>query len=79
MPITALTHEDCLENGGPTACSGEVLFRESLTGTGTRIERCDRHWEARLVKEDEIRNRYPEQAPRDFDPAYAGERWDDDY
>jgi hypothetical protein len=25
------------------------------------------------------RARYPVHAPADFDPTYAGERWDDDY
>ena len=33
---------------------------------------------ARLDREDEIRRRYPQHQPADFDPTYAGERWDED-
>jgi hypothetical protein len=72
-----LTHEDCLEHGnGP--CSGTTEYRESLTGTGTRIPRCDRHWDARLRREDDYRTEFPDSpiAPHWFDPAAAGESWD---
>lgn len=68
---------ECLEHGPD--CSGVVEYRPSLSGTGMAIERCDFHWEKRLEKEDEIQERYPYNAPSDFDPSYAGERWDDDY
>lgn len=60
-------------------CNGETLPRMSLSGTGKPIVRCDTHWGLRLQLEDEINRRYPTQAPADFDPMYAGERWDDDY
>jgi len=50
-----------------------------LSATGKSFPRCDRHWEIRLDKQDEIYKRYPRQAPRDFDPLDAGERWDEDY
>lgn len=64
------------EAGEP--CTGRVELRESLSGTGTPIPRCDGHWSARLDREEEWRRRYPEQRPTDFDPLMAGERWDED-
>jgi hypothetical protein len=66
----------CLD--GPDGCQGEVCYREPLSGTGRSFPRCEIHWEKRLQTQQEIRERYPEQAPADFDPAYAGERWDED-
>lgn len=71
------TERECLDlHRGE--CHGPVELRESLTGTGTRIPRCGKHWEDRLELEDQIRERYPEQRPDDFDPLYAGERWNED-
>lgn len=62
-------------------CAGTVELRESLSGTGTMISRCDLHYEERLRKEEEHRQVYPDSSspPAWFDPAAAGERWDDDY
>jgi hypothetical protein len=68
---------DCID--GPDECKGQTLYRESLSGTGTPIPRCDKHWHKRLDLQDEINQRYPEHAPSDFDPSYAGESWDEDY
>ena len=68
---------ECME--ASTECAGEVHYRMSLSGSGMSYPRCDHHWDVRLDREQEIRNRYPYHAPSDFDPAYAGERWDDDY
>ena len=59
-------------------CSGSVEYRESLSGTGTPIPRCDAHWSKRLDEQQRINERYPQRAPADFDPLYAGERWDED-
>ena len=39
---------------------------------------CDRHWEKFVWTMQEIESRYPKQQPADFDPTYAGERWDED-
>lgn len=61
------------------ACRGEVEYRPSLSGTGTPIPRCDFHWHRRCDLQDEINQRYPTLQPSDFDPGYAGERWDDEY
>jgi hypothetical protein len=74
-----LTHDDCLD--GPTDCEGPVEYRMALSGTGKPFPRCDKHWDERLDKQDEINQRYPDSpvAPADFDPAYAGEHWDEDY
>jgi hypothetical protein len=62
-------------------CAGATEYRESLSGTGTPIARCDKHWRRRLDKQDEINRRYApfsDVPPAGFDPAYAGERWEDD-
>jgi hypothetical protein len=47
-----------------------------------RFPRCEKHYVEYAERMDavhaETRRRYPRSAPADFDPAYAGERWDDD-
>lgn len=61
-------------------CSGEVDYREPLSGTGQSYPRCDHHWEVRLVEQDRIERTYPRLQPADFDPSYAGEAWsEEDY
>ena len=61
------------------SCEGDIEWRYPLSATGRSFLRCDRHWDMRLQAEEEIKRRYPEQQPADFDPMYAGERWDEDY
>lgn len=61
------------------ACTGTVELRMPLTETGESFARCDGHWSERLDKQQEINERYPVNAPSDFDPMYAGEHWDEDY
>lgn len=68
---------ECLESGDE--CDGAVEYRMALSGTGRPFPRCDKHWGERLEKQEQINARYPHNAPSDFDPSYAGERWDDDY
>lgn len=70
---------ECLEDYGLGTCSGAVAWRPSLSGTGTLIARCDGHWATRLEVQAEIDARYPVLPPADFDPSYAGERWEEDY
>ena len=71
---------ECLdENPLLGACKGPIEYRESLSGTGISYPRCDFHWDMRLDRQDQINGRYPYHQPADFDPTYAGERWDDDY
>lgn len=62
-------------------CEGETHPRESLSGTGTMIERCDKHWDERLKSHSEHLKVYPDSpiAPNWFDESLAGERWDDEY
>jgi hypothetical protein len=56
-----------------------VEYRASLSGTGTPIARCDKHWSKRLDRQEEIRKDYPDSPvpPSWFDPSYAGESWDE--
>jgi len=70
---------ECLDSGDERRpCSGEVEYRMPLSATGRSFPRCEAHWTRRLDKQSEIDRRYPYHAPSDFDPAYAGERWDED-
>jgi len=68
-------NRECLNelSGG---CNGAIEYRESLSGTGTAIPRCDKHWYDALDRDEALRFRYPHNAPADFDPLYAGESWD---
>ena len=69
---------ECLDDGDKQ-CIGDIEYREALSGTGISYPRCNFHWDMRLDREDQINDRYPYHQPADFDPTYAGERWDDDY
>jgi hypothetical protein len=69
---------ECLD-GHYEDCEGTLEYRFALSGTGISYPRCDKHWEERVVRQQEIDQRYPYNEPADFDPLYAGERWDDDY
>ena len=77
VEIPALDKTECLNFGHD--CSGAVEYRMALSGTGKSFPRCDKHWSDRLDQEDQTRSRYPDLAPSDFDPYYAGESWDGDY
>jgi hypothetical protein len=71
---------ECLDSwDGSNTCSGDIEYREALSGTGRSYPRCEKHWGERLDRQQEINERYPVHAPADFDPMYAGERWDEDY
>lgn len=69
---------ECIESN-TGECAGQTVLRESLTGTGTPIPRCDRHWEKRLDLESELNQRYPAHPPADWDYLDAGEHWYEDY
>lgn len=69
----------CIDSHGAIDCTGTVEYRFPLSGTGKAFPRCDKHWGERLDRQRDINSRYPTHAPSDFDPSYAGERWDDDY
>jgi hypothetical protein len=68
----------CLDQGQGD-CAGVVEYREPLSATGQSFTRCDGHWAVRLEIQEGINQRYPQHAPSDFDPTYAGECWDEDY
>ena len=69
---------ECLEEGNPhDKCRGTVTY--CSTGYGRAWPRCEHHFQGRLDREQTNRERYPMLQPHDFDPLYAGERWDDDY
>lgn len=70
---------ECLDAGHGAPCEGTVEYRMALSATGRSFPRCERHWAKRLEEQERINRTYPAQAPSDFDPAYAGERWDEDY
>lgn len=74
-----LTYEDCVN--GPDGCTGRVEYRMALSGTGESYPRCDGHWSDRLDTEERLRQDYPDSPnpPPWFDPANAGETWNDDY
>jgi hypothetical protein len=63
------------ERKGP--CSGTL--EDYYSAMGTHAVRCVKHMTAHYAVIDGINERYPQHAPSDFDPSYAGERWDDDY
>lgn len=69
---------DCINAADERGCEGKVELREALSGTGRRYPRCDKHWAARLVIQAEHNQRYPYHQPADFDPSYAGERWEEE-
>ena len=72
---------DCIDTDrGP--CAGEVFERASLSGSGMRFARCEHHYTEYAERTqpiiDDINRRYPATAPAGFDPAFAGERWDEE-
>ena len=77
--MSEVTNAECLDGGiDANPCEGEVEFRMALSSTGRSFPRCEKHWAERLKTQDEINQRYPTLPPSDFDPAYAGESWDED-
>lgn len=71
---------ECLDapHGG---CEGEVDYR-MIGGSLRAFPRCEAHLRERLDYQEEINRRYAPYSdvpPADFDPTYAGERWDDEY
>jgi hypothetical protein len=59
-------------------CEGAVEYRFALSPTGRQFPRCDHHWALRLNEQERINATYPTLQPADFDPFYAGERWDEE-
>jgi hypothetical protein len=70
----------CLDDHGEGTCEGAIEYRMALSGTGKQFPRCEKHFEERLKTQEQITRKYGGIAPpSDFDPAYAGESWDEDY
>ena len=69
---------ECIDSMYEGSCDGATEYRMALSGTGRSFPRCERHWDMRLQYQDEINQRYPSQQPADFDPTYAGERWEEE-
>lgn len=69
----------CLDEGRGH-CEGQVEYRLALSATGRSFPRCERHWNERLDAQEEHARRYPDSdlPPADFDPSYAGERWNEE-
>ncbi len=75
-----LEEGDCLEFRDDGSCQGKVEYH-TLDGL-TSWPRCIHHFDLRLKRyEESDLERYANSdvAPSWFDPADAGERWDDDY
>lgn len=67
----------CLEEGPD--CEGPVEYhlnpdRDDLKA----FPRCEAHQQRRLERAEEHRKKYPTIEPADFDPGYAGERWEEE-
>lgn len=71
-------HLECQDRhrGG---CKGPVELRLRPSDYKS-FPRCDAHAEAWYAEQERIQRTYGGvSAPADFDPSYAGERWDEDY
>ena len=69
--------DECLD--GPHGCEGPTEARYALSGSGLTYPRCTRHYaeyaERVQPRMDEIRRRYPQTLPPDFDSTICGETW----
>lgn len=75
-----VTEVECLDDYGEGTCEGPVEFH--TVGSSLRaFPRCTKHYGERLDRYENSLERYADSdVPPDwFDPAAAGERWDDDY
>ena len=74
-----MSYYDCLD--GPDDCQGDVAEYPALSGSGMTFPRCESHYDAYVERVqpriDDVRRRYPSHAPRDFDPSYCGESWNE--
>lgn len=62
-------------------CEGEVAYHQNPYSDSFKAwPRCDKHYEAYTDRMQALAQRYPVNAPSDFDPSYAGEVWsEEDY
>ncbi len=67
----------CIQHGPD--CRGKVEYHLNPDRDDfMTFARCEHHQAKRLELAEETRRKYPTLPPSDFDPAYAGERWDED-
>lgn len=67
----------CLQHGPD--CQGEVEYHLNPDRDDLKtFPRCEFHQARRLEQAEETMRKYPINAPADFDPMYAGERWDEE-
>jgi hypothetical protein len=60
-------------------CQGPVgYFSNPYSDSFKSWPRCEHHFDIFVDRQREIAQRYPFNAPSDFDPLYAGERWEED-
>lgn len=77
--VAEMSAVECLEAAWAGRwCVGPVEFREPVSGSGRSFPRCEAHWQRRLEREAEIRERYPVRPPADWSPLDAGEAWDEE-
>jgi len=67
--------ETCMSQG--PKCKGEVVVR--FSARGAKMPRCEAHQAKRDKVEEHVRELESPTPPSDFDPSYAGERWDSGY
>ena len=70
---------ECLEHGPD--CKGKVEYHITPNRTDMKaFPRCEYHWAKRLDDYENSMEKYAEShvAPDWFDPAYAGESWDEE-
>lgn len=72
---------ECLdEHPDNSGCQGAVEYHLNPYSDSLKAwPRCEKHYGEYVDRMEGIALRYPVNAPSDFDPSYAGERWDDDY
>ncbi len=67
----------CIQHGPD--CRGKVEHHLNPDRDDFKtFARCEHHQAKRLELAEDNRRKYPTFPPSDFDPAYAGERWDED-
>lgn len=67
----------CLD--GPKGCAGPVEYVTTPDRSdGKAFPRCEAHFERRLISAYQTLELLSPIPPPWFDPAYAGERWDED-
>jgi hypothetical protein len=72
-----MTDPRCLQEGPD--CQGKVEYHLNPDRDDFKtFPRCEFHQQKRLEAAEETRRKYPVIQPQDFDPTYAGERWDEE-